>query len=66
MKPKIYTLFIAIILLNIATAQNQANIWYFGHYAGLDFNSGVPVNTNEIHAGSGDAMSVMCDTSGNY
>jgi gliding motility-associated-like protein len=66
MKPKIYTLFIAIILLNIATAQNQANIWYFGHYAGLDFNSGVPVNTNEIHAGSGDAMSVMCDTSGNF
>jgi gliding motility-associated-like protein len=66
MKPKYYTLFIAIILLNIATAQNQANIWYFGHYAGLDFNSGVPVNTNEIHAGSGDAMSVMCDTSGNF
>lgn len=26
-----------------ATAQRQGNIWYFGNYAGLDFNSGAPV-----------------------
>lgn len=35
-------------------AQGEANIWYFGNHAGLDFNSGIPVpiyngalNTNE-------------------
>lgn len=35
-----------LIFLAVATsitAQNEANIWYFGHNAGLDFNSGVPV-----------------------
>jgi hypothetical protein len=66
MKPKYCTLFIAILLLNIATAQNQANIWYFGNYCGIDFNSGIPVNTHEIQAGSGSAMSVMCDNSGDF
>ena len=27
----------------LAYAQNEANIWYFGNNAGLDFNSGTPV-----------------------
>jgi gliding motility-associated-like protein len=66
MKPKYCILFLAILMLNIATAQNQANIWYFGDFCGLDFNSGIPVETHEIHASSGNAMSVMCDTSGNF
>ncbi len=66
MKPKCCTLFIGILLFNITAAQNQANIWYFGNFAGLDFNSGVPVNTNEIPASSGNAMSVMCDTNGDF
>lgn len=66
MKPKYFTLLFTSILLNIATAQNQANIWYWGNFCGLDFNSGVPVETHEIHASSGNAMSVMCDTSGNF
>jgi len=31
------------IELNI-NAQNQANIWYFGHQNGLDFNTGYPIH----------------------
>ena len=27
----------------IAFAQKEANIWYFGYHAGLDFNDGSPV-----------------------
>ena len=27
-------------------SQNEANIWYFGNYAGLDFSSGAPVPLN--------------------
>ncbi|HDO26956.1 MAG TPA: hypothetical protein ENH02_02455, partial [Bacteroidetes bacterium] len=26
-----------------ASAQNEANVWYFGSFAGLDFNTGQPV-----------------------
>lgn len=37
-------------------AQKQSCIWYFGQYAGLDFNSGLPVALTdgvlEIHGGS--------------
>jgi len=31
------------LLFNFAFSQGEANIWYFGRYAGLDFNSGSPV-----------------------
>lgn len=42
MKKKL--LIILLISFNIVSyAQGEANIWYFGHYAGLDFNSGSPV-----------------------
>ena len=66
MKPKYCALLLALLLFQLASAQNQANIWYFGDYCGLDFNSGVPVNTHEINVASADAMSVMCDTIGNF
>jgi gliding motility-associated-like protein len=66
MNPKYCILFVSILLINEATAQNQANIWYWGNFCGIDFNSGVPDDTHEIHASSGNAMSVMCDTSGNF
>ncbi|MFT4903006.1 MAG: hypothetical protein ACI84S_000709, partial [Thalassomonas sp.] len=35
---------ISILISSIfySSAQNEGNIWYFGGYAGLDFNSGVP------------------------
>lgn len=56
-----------IILFNVGFSQNEANIWYFGQNAGLDFNSGVPVplldgelNTDEgcasISDGNGDLL----------
>ena len=41
-----YTLFVALCLTGMvhnAIAQKQANVWYFGNNAGLDFNSGAPV-----------------------
>ena len=46
MYKKFKTLFIIIlfVLLSINIyAQREANIWYFGQYAGLDFNSGIPI-----------------------
>ena len=43
---------------------NNTNIWYFGEYAGLDFNSGAPValNNSAMHALEGCAT--ICDGDG--
>jgi gliding motility-associated-like protein len=46
-------------------AQNQANLWYWSQYCGIDFNSGIPVYHDQTIIASGNAMSVMCDTNGN-
>jgi gliding motility-associated-like protein len=63
MNPKYRILFVSILVINTVVAQNHANIWYWGEWAGLDFNSGVPVNTHEIHAAGGNT-SVMSDSNG--
>lgn len=36
-------LFFLILFTSFVYSQGEANIWYFGQNAGLDFNSGVPV-----------------------
>src|SRR5262245_60366037 len=57
-------IFSVIIQSKFAHAQKEANMWYFGNFAGVDFNSGSPV------AFSGSAMSQLegcasiSDTSG--
>ena len=66
MKPKYCTLLLAIMVFSSASAQNQANIWYFGDNCGLDFNSGIPVNTHEIPLAQGFQNAVMCDTNGDF
>ncbi|MFC4739223.1 T9SS type B sorting domain-containing protein [Flavobacterium ponti] len=42
MKTKISVFFLFLGML-VSYAQGEANIWYFGENAGLDFNSGAPV-----------------------
>ncbi|MFI5219439.1 MAG: T9SS type A sorting domain-containing protein [Bacteroidia bacterium] len=37
------TIFVLFLFTSVLTAQKEHNIWYFGHQAGLDFNSGTPV-----------------------
>ena len=46
-------------------AQNENNIWYFGNYAGLDFNSGTPVSLNNGVLDSYDNTSTISDSAGN-
>src|SRR6185369_15240480 len=36
--------FLFLLISYQCFAQNEANIWYFGAQAGVDFNSGVPVS----------------------
>jgi len=66
MKRKFYTLLFVLFTFQTAVAQNQANIWYFGAYCGLDFNTGVPVVTHEIPHSSVNANAVMCDSDGAF
>jgi hypothetical protein len=61
---------IAASCLN-SLSQNQGNIWYFGDYAGVDFNSGYPVAitdgqfTNPPPQNHLEGTSVISDSSGN-
>jgi len=41
MKKNVFFLFLLFSLASFA--QGEANVWYFGENAGIDFNSGVPV-----------------------
>jgi gliding motility-associated-like protein len=43
MKKLIYVVIYILHFSNVLYAQGEANIWYFGINAGLDFNSGTPV-----------------------
>jgi len=60
------TLLFNIILLSQLISQNQANIWYFSHYIGLDFNSGEPIPVNNVPLNYGNTSSTMCDEDGNF
>lgn len=43
----------------------QANIWYFGNRAGLDFNSGSPVVLTNGQVNTGEGCATMSDANGN-
>ncbi|NCA87124.1 MAG: hypothetical protein EOM83_16440, partial [Clostridia bacterium] len=46
-------------------AQKEANIWYFGDYAGLNFNSGEPVVLTNGQTNTSEGCSVLSDYDGN-
>ncbi len=39
----LFCVLLLVFISNFSYAQKEANIWYFGQYAGLDFNSGAPI-----------------------
>lgn len=45
--------------------QREANIWYFGQYAGLDFNSGVPVPLLNGRINRWEGVACFSDSLGN-
>ena len=46
-------------------AQGQANNWYFGENAGLNFNGGSPVALNDGQSTGWEGTAVMSDSAGN-
>ncbi|CAL2101843.1 conserved protein of unknown function precursor containing a type B C-terminal secretion signal [Tenacibaculum sp. 190130A14a] len=49
----------------ILTAQNEANFWYFGRNAGLDFSTGVPVALTNGQLNTLEGCSSISDQNGN-
>ena len=46
-------------------AQGEANVWYFGENAGLDFNSGSPVSLNNGKLNTVEGCATISDNNGN-
>ncbi|MFL1013666.1 T9SS type B sorting domain-containing protein [Flavisericum labens] len=55
-------IFVGVLDIN---AQKETNIWYFGEYAGLDFNSGIPVPLSDGKLDTGEGCATICDKNGN-
>ncbi len=61
---KIIILAILNLLGTSLYAQNNANVWYFGDHAGLDFNSGVPIALTDGMINSWEGTSTVSDANG--
>lgn len=58
-------LLIILLFLSLASyAQGEANIWYFGNKAGLDFNSGSPVALTDGQIESEEGCATISDANG--
>lgn len=62
-----FILLAGLILFTItqSIAQREANIWYFGANAGLDFNSGAPVPLTNGQVNTAEGCSAISDSAGN-
>lgn len=57
-------LLILLLLSNIGFSQNEANIWYFGNNAGLDFNSGMPVALTDGQMATQEGCASIANSNG--
>ena len=62
---RLATLIAVAFSLVTAHAQRQGNIWYFGNYAGLNFNSGSPVPSLDGAMTTTEGCATICDKYGN-
>lgn len=53
-----------VLLSTIGFTQNEANIWYFGNNAGLDFNSGVPVALTDGQMATEEGCASIANSNG--
>ncbi len=58
-------LLIFILNLSAVYSQRETNIWYFGHYAGLDFNTGSPIPLTDGVLSRLEGVATMSDRYGN-
>src|SRR5688572_3438216 len=60
-------LLLSVIIFNAQQlcAQREANIWYFGNFLGLDFNSGAPIALNDGQLSTTEGVACISDKNGN-
>ncbi|MGB1042768.1 MAG: T9SS type B sorting domain-containing protein [Tenacibaculum sp.] len=54
-----------LLYVTLAFSQNEANIWYFGRNAGIDFSSGDPVALTNGQLNTFEGASTISDKDGN-
>jgi gliding motility-associated-like protein len=64
MKRVIIIILSTVISLNVF-GQGEANIWYFGQNAGVDFNGGAPVALTNGALSTSEGCATLCDKNGN-
>ncbi len=62
---KIYSTILLVFISTLLFSQKEANIWYFGENAGLDFNSGSPVALTNGQLNTREGCSTISDSNGN-
>jgi gliding motility-associated-like protein len=58
--------FIFQFIINNIFSQNEANVWYFDNYCGMDFGSGMPEVLYNGQTHSGTTTSTISDSLGNF
>lgn len=61
---KVFLIILALLISGAIFAQGEANIWYFGYGAGLNFNSGTPVALTNGVIASSEGCAAISDPSG--
>jgi gliding motility-associated-like protein len=61
----IFALCFVLFLIGNANAQKEANIWYFGNRAGIDFNGAVPVALTDGEMNTWEGCASIADANGN-
>ncbi|WP_281980278.1 T9SS type B sorting domain-containing protein [Tenacibaculum mesophilum] len=64
MKKQLLLAFFIIVSISLYS-QKEANVWYFGNNAGLDFNSGSPIALNDGLLKTDEGCSSISDENGN-
>ena len=62
---KLFLLLVMTCALIGAQAQKEANYWYFGDYAGVNFGLGVPVALTDGQLTTGEGCSSISSSTGN-
>ncbi len=65
MKRKLISGICFFLTISCALAQGENNFWYFGEYAGIDFNSGTPVLLTNGGTNTTEGTATVSDASGN-
>ena len=66
MKKNVILIIILIFSFSLKVkSQKEVNIWYFGEYAGIDFNSGSPVALTNSAMSQYEGCATISDANGN-